>query len=152
MWTWPLDSTIGAITAHRVPERVVDGTRTQVWAWMTNKCRGTKKEERRLQSLPPLKAFTTKWCLLYVKLTKIKVKVKFLMSFIRLALFYSLLLLLASLFSIWRFKLTFDFFYFFLHFITRKSLCLSLSLSLSLSFSLSSLASFFPNLMIILMY
>ena len=30
---------MGAIAAHRVPERVADGTCTQVWAWMTNKCR-----------------------------------------------------------------------------------------------------------------
>ena len=25
--------------AHRVPERIADGTCTQVWIWMTNKCR-----------------------------------------------------------------------------------------------------------------
>ena len=30
---------MGATTAHRVLERVVDGTCTQVWAWMTDKCR-----------------------------------------------------------------------------------------------------------------
>ena len=30
---------MGATAAHRVPERVADGMRTQVWAWMTNKCR-----------------------------------------------------------------------------------------------------------------
>ena len=30
---------MGATTAHRAPERVVDGTCTRVWAWMTNKCR-----------------------------------------------------------------------------------------------------------------
>ena len=51
---------MGATTAHKKPERVADETRIQVWAWMTNKCRGRKKEERRLQSLPPLKAFATK--------------------------------------------------------------------------------------------
>ena len=39
MWMWPLESAIGATTAHRAPERVADGTCTQVWAWMTNKCR-----------------------------------------------------------------------------------------------------------------
>ena len=39
MWTWPLDSAIEATTAHRVSEGVADGTCTQVWAWMTNKCR-----------------------------------------------------------------------------------------------------------------
>ena len=50
----------GCHVAHRTLERVADGTGTQVWAWMTNKCRGRKKEERRLQSLPPLKAFATK--------------------------------------------------------------------------------------------
>ena len=30
---------MGATAAHRTPERVADGTCTQVWAWMTNKCR-----------------------------------------------------------------------------------------------------------------
>ena len=30
---------MGATTAHRTPERVADETCTQVWAWMTNKCR-----------------------------------------------------------------------------------------------------------------
>ena len=35
----PLDSAMGATTAHRAPERVADGTCTRVWAWMTNKCR-----------------------------------------------------------------------------------------------------------------
>ena len=30
---------MGATVAHRAPERVADGTCTQVWAWMTNKCR-----------------------------------------------------------------------------------------------------------------
>ena len=28
-----------AAAAHRMPERVADGTRTQIWVWMTNKCR-----------------------------------------------------------------------------------------------------------------
>ena len=39
MWTWPLDSALRATAAHRALERVTDGTCTQVWAWMTNKCR-----------------------------------------------------------------------------------------------------------------
>ena len=39
MWTWPLDSALGATTAHRALERVTDRTCTQVWAWITNKCR-----------------------------------------------------------------------------------------------------------------
>ena len=30
---------MGATTTHRAPERVPDGTCTQVWAWVTNKCR-----------------------------------------------------------------------------------------------------------------
>ena len=29
---------MGATAAHRAPERMADGMRTQVWAWMTNKC------------------------------------------------------------------------------------------------------------------
>ena len=28
-----------AAAAHRVPERVADGTRTHVWVWITNTCR-----------------------------------------------------------------------------------------------------------------
>ena len=39
MWMWPLDSAMGATAAHKAPERVANGTCTQVWAWMTNKCR-----------------------------------------------------------------------------------------------------------------
>ena len=39
MWMWPLDSAMGATAAHRASERVADGTCTQVWAWMINKCR-----------------------------------------------------------------------------------------------------------------
>ena len=39
MWTWPLDNAKRATAAHRKSERVADGTCTQVWAWMTNKCR-----------------------------------------------------------------------------------------------------------------
>ena len=39
MWTWPLDSAIGATTAHRTSKEVANGTCTQVWAWMTNKCK-----------------------------------------------------------------------------------------------------------------
>ena len=30
---------MGATAAHRALERVADGMCTQVWAWMTNKCR-----------------------------------------------------------------------------------------------------------------
>ena len=30
---------MGATAAHRAPEKVVDGTCTRVWAWMTDKCR-----------------------------------------------------------------------------------------------------------------
>ena len=30
--------------AHRAPERVADGTCTQVWTWMTNKCRRRMNE------------------------------------------------------------------------------------------------------------
>ena len=36
---------MGATIAHRVPERVADGTCTQVWAWMTNKCRKMMNQE-----------------------------------------------------------------------------------------------------------
>ena len=39
MWMGPLDSAMGAIAAHRTLERVADRTCTQVWAWMTDKCR-----------------------------------------------------------------------------------------------------------------
>ena len=39
MWMIPLDSAMGATTAHRASEGVADGTCTQVWAWMTDKCR-----------------------------------------------------------------------------------------------------------------
>ena len=35
---------MGATTAHRVPERVADGTCTQIWAWMTNKCKRRMNE------------------------------------------------------------------------------------------------------------
>ena len=38
MWMWPLDGAMGATATHRVPEKEVDGTCTQVWAWITNKC------------------------------------------------------------------------------------------------------------------
>ena len=34
-----MDSAIGATAAHRMSEKVADRTCTQVWAWMTNKCR-----------------------------------------------------------------------------------------------------------------
>ena len=30
---------MGATAAHRAPKRVTDGMCTQVWAWMTNRCR-----------------------------------------------------------------------------------------------------------------
>ena len=30
---------MGATATHRAPERMADGMCTQVWAWMTNKCR-----------------------------------------------------------------------------------------------------------------
>ena len=30
---------MGVTAAHRALERVANGTCTQVWAWMTNKCR-----------------------------------------------------------------------------------------------------------------
>ena len=39
MWMWPLDGAMGATVAHRATEIAGDGTCTQVWAWMTNKCR-----------------------------------------------------------------------------------------------------------------
>ena len=45
MWTWPLDSALGATTAHRASERMADGTCTQVWAWMNNKCRRRMNQE-----------------------------------------------------------------------------------------------------------
>ena len=45
MWTRPLDNAPGTTTAHRAPKRVVDGTCTQVWAWMTNKCRRRMNQE-----------------------------------------------------------------------------------------------------------
>ena len=35
---------MGATAAHRAPEKVADGTCTQVWAWMTNKCRRRMNE------------------------------------------------------------------------------------------------------------
>ena len=33
-----------ATVAHRAPERAVDGTCTQVWVWMTDKCRKRMNE------------------------------------------------------------------------------------------------------------
>ena len=30
---------MGAIAAHRAPEKVADGTCTRIWAWMIDKCR-----------------------------------------------------------------------------------------------------------------
>ena len=35
---------MGATATHRMPERVADRTCTQVWAWMTNKCRRKMNE------------------------------------------------------------------------------------------------------------
>ena len=35
---------MGATTAHRAPEKVADRRCTQVWAWMTNKCRRRMNE------------------------------------------------------------------------------------------------------------
>ena len=46
MWMWPLDSIIGATTAHRAPEGVVDRTCTQVWVWMTNKYRERMNQKK----------------------------------------------------------------------------------------------------------
>ena len=37
---------LGATTTYRTPERMVDGTCTQVWAWMTNKCRRRMYREK----------------------------------------------------------------------------------------------------------
>ena len=34
-----MDSVMGATVAHKAPEKVADGMCTQVYAWMTNKCR-----------------------------------------------------------------------------------------------------------------
>ena len=39
MWRRPLNSAILATTTHRRPEKVSDGTSTQVVAQMINKCR-----------------------------------------------------------------------------------------------------------------
>ena len=36
---------MGATAAYKAPERVADGTCTQVWAWMTNKCRRMMNQE-----------------------------------------------------------------------------------------------------------
>ena len=46
MWTWPLDSAIRATATHRAPKGVADGTCTQVWAWMTNKCRERMNQKK----------------------------------------------------------------------------------------------------------
>ena len=53
MWTWPLDSAIWVITAHRTLEGVADGVCTQVWAWITNKCR-TRMDQRELYNVRDL--------------------------------------------------------------------------------------------------
>ena len=47
MWRRPLNSTTLATTTHKEPERVSDGTGTQVRAWMINRWRreGKKKEK-----------------------------------------------------------------------------------------------------------
>ena len=34
-----MNSVMGVTVAHKAPERVANGTCTQVWAWMINKCR-----------------------------------------------------------------------------------------------------------------
>ena len=34
-----MDNAKGATATHKKSKRVADGTCTQVWAWMTNKCR-----------------------------------------------------------------------------------------------------------------
>ena len=39
MWRRPLNSVVLATTTHRKPERVSDGTSTQIVAQMINKCR-----------------------------------------------------------------------------------------------------------------
>ena len=39
MWRRPLNSIVLAVPTHRRPERVSDGTSTQVVAWMINKWR-----------------------------------------------------------------------------------------------------------------
>ena len=39
MWRKPLNSAILAVTTHRKPKRVFDGTDTQIRAQMINKCR-----------------------------------------------------------------------------------------------------------------
>ena len=44
MWTLPLDNALGATTAHKAPERMADGTCTQVGAWITNKCKRKMNE------------------------------------------------------------------------------------------------------------
>ena len=38
---------MGTTAAHRAPERVVDGTCTQVWVWMTNKCKRRMNRDER---------------------------------------------------------------------------------------------------------
>ena len=54
MWTWPLDSAIGATTAHRASGGVADRTCTQVWAWMTNKCRKRMNQKKRIYNTKDL--------------------------------------------------------------------------------------------------
>ena len=53
MWMWRLDSAIWVTTAHKALEGVFDGTYTQVWAWMTNKCR-TRRDRRELYNVRDL--------------------------------------------------------------------------------------------------
>ena len=47
MWRKPLKNAILATTTHRKPERVFDGTGTQVRVWMINKWR-VKMIQRRI--------------------------------------------------------------------------------------------------------
>ena len=53
IWTWPLESAIWVITAHRTSEGVANGTCTQVGVWMTYKCR-TGMEQRKLYNVRDL--------------------------------------------------------------------------------------------------
>ena len=48
-----LDSVIYVTTAHRTSEGVADGTCTQVWTWMINKCR-TRMDQREIYKVRDL--------------------------------------------------------------------------------------------------
>jgi len=54
MWKRPLNSAALAITTHRKPKRVSDGTGTQVRAQMINKCKikMVQKELYNVRDLP----------------------------------------------------------------------------------------------------